>query len=99
MKNINKIIVEGNRQDQMGRIIFDVKQSKKAMKLNGSALKLYLYFYSMSYRENHFFLCVFCELTGMSMTGVKKAFQELRDKGFLKEVGEREYQFIWRENQ
>ena len=97
MKNINKIIVEGNRQDQMGRIIFDVRQSKKAMKLNGSALKLYLYFYSMSYRENHFFPSEFCELTGMSMAGEKKAFQELRDKGFLKEVGEREYQFIWRE--
>lgn len=55
--------------------------------LNGSALKLFIYFSGFSpYEEFNFSPKIFCERYGVSMSSEKNAFSELLQKGYLKQI-------------
>ena len=55
--------------------------------LNGSALKLFIYFSGFGpNQEFYFFPKIFCENYGVSMSSEKNAFSELLQKGYLKQI-------------
>lgn len=67
--------------------------------LNGSALKLFIYFSSLGpNQEFNFFPKIFCERYGVSMSSEKNAFSELLQEGYLKQIEPDFYLFTTNKN-
>lgn len=82
---VNKIKI-GYNNNRGNNIELNKEKLFAAMiKLNGAALKMYLYLASLPGGEHELFPKILCETVGISRSSEKNAFAELIRLGYLKE--------------
>ncbi len=84
MKIKNQFIIKTSKDTQEYNYVNLMDACKT---LNGSALKLFIYFNGFGPdQEFDFFPKIFCENYGVSMSAEKNAFGELLQAGYLKQI-------------